>query len=618
MKNIIILCLTAFLSSFLYADDAPRLVVHLLDYLAKDYAGAVSENGQILSESEYAEQREFAELIVKTVDTTPALATQKEKVRELERAISSRAAPSLITPLARAIQQNVVQVTGLVISPRKWPDLKAGAELYARDCVICHGPTGAGDGPGAVGLDPPAANFRDPQRMAEVAPLGAFNTIRLGVPGTGMPPFPAFSDEQVWALAFYVVSLHHVAPSSTQKTDRTMLEQAATLPDSKLLELLGGDQMRLSSLRTTSAEHGNTLELAMSMLKQTNETAARGDWASAKELALKAYLEGIEPVEPRLKGLSADLLPEVETAYSEVRDAVNQRDMGRVEKAISHAQDITRDVDLLIQDKKLDPRLAFFASSGILLREGFEAALLIISLLSVIRATGFRRAAYWVHGGWLLAVLLGLASWFLIGIVFDISGAQRELLEGGTSLLAVVILLSVGFWLHKHSEIERWTRFLKEKVQHALDGKNLLALAVISFLAVFREALETVLFLRVLWLDADASSRLSLLSGVGATGVLVIAAAWFVLHKSTRLPVAQIFKLSSFIMAVLAIILTGKGVHALQESGLISEHPIFSGLSLSLLGIYPDLAVIISQVLVLGLIVFFWQRNAKTARGQRN
>jgi hypothetical protein len=107
---------------------------------------------------------------------------------------------------------------------------------------------------------------------------------------------------------------------------------------------------------------------------------------------------------------------------------------------------------------------------------------------TVIRATGFRRASYWVHGGWLLAILLGIASWFLIGIVFDISGAQRELLEGGTSILVVVILLSVGFWLHKHIEIEQCTRFLKEKVQHAHDGKNLRGLAVISFLAVFRMA----------------------------------------------------------------------------------------------------------------------------------
>ena len=191
------------------------------------------------------------------------------------------------------------------------------------------------------------------------------------------------------------------------------------------------------------------------------------------------------------------------------------------------------------------------------------------------------------------------------------SGAQRELLEGSTSLVAVLVLIIVGFWLHKHSEIGRWTKFLKEKVQSAVDAKNLFGLASIAFLAVFREAFETVLFLRVLWFEADASAKSAMMTGTGVTIAFIILSSWAAVKYSAKLPINRLFQLSAYIMAGLAFILTGKGVHSLQESGIVSVHHIMPYLRWELIGIYPSQETLLSQLAVLAIISTLWLQGRR-------
>ena len=76
-------------------------------------------------------------------------------------------------------------------------------------------------------------------------------------------------------------------------------------------------------------------------------------------------------------------------------------------------------------------------------------------MLGVLRVGGERRAKLWGHGGWVGALLMGGLVWIFSGWILTISGAGRELMEGITSLVAVLVLLYVGFWLHSKTEIHR-------------------------------------------------------------------------------------------------------------------------------------------------------------------
>ncbi|MBC7530809.1 MAG: cytochrome c/FTR1 family iron permease [Oligoflexus sp.] len=626
MINRTLVLLLSFMSFSLFAEEqqhSARLVVHLLDYLAKDYPGAVDESGKIISESEYAEQVEFANTAFKASSEIPELAARediKNNIKSLHDSISAKAGPSKVTALARSIQVDLLAVTHLEVSPLRWPNREKAAKLFADNCSICHGASGAGDGPGGIALEPKPANFLDHEKMNEAAPLGEFNTIRLGVPGTGMAAFQNFSDEETWGLAFYVISLRHEKPTENIQLnfDDNLLKQAATLSDTNLAKVLGVDvnekNGKLATVRyhQENSEKVNTLDLSRTYLHDAEEAYKNGDQKSAKSSALRSYLEGIEPVEPRLKAQDPALVSQLETVMFAVRGAIEKNaSPDELHTAVEAALAKIDQADDSLKSKGIDSRVAFAAASGILLREGFEAALIILSLLSVVNALGARRAALWVHAGWVAALALGVVCWFVLGVLFDISGAQRELLEGGTSLVAVLVLIGVGFWLHRHSEIGRWTRFIKTKVKTAVDGKNLIGLATISFLAVFREAIESVLFLRVIWFDADNTAKTAMMTGTGLTLTFIIVSCWAAVKYSAKLPISQLFRISAYIMAVLAFILTGKGIHALQESGLISINHILPHLRWELIGIYPSTETLLAQVVIMSLIAFLWIQGRK-------
>jgi high-affinity iron transporter len=264
------------------------------------------------------------------------------------------------------------------------------------------------------------------------------------------------------------------------------------------------------------------------------------------------------------------------------------------------------------------PWVTFILTTGILMREGFEAVLILIALLAVIRAANDTTAEWWVHGGWITAVGAGVVAWFLSGWLMAISGVQRELLEGITALLAVAVLLYVGFWLHSRTEITRWRHFLDVQVRSALEGKKLWVLFTIAFMALFREAFECVLFLRAITLEGGASGTTAMLLGVAASFVILFGLSWALLRYSARIPIRRIFTFSSLLMAALAVILVGKGLHALQETGILAVTSTGWNWSSDLLGIYATWQTLIPQVVTVGVLYTLWvvgkRPSRKTAR----
>ena len=566
----------------------PRLLVHLLDYLARDYPGAVGPGGELLSASKYSEQLEFAHTALETSRQLPELQANPQLtsgVKELTDMIARKADPKAVSELAHILQDQVIKLVHLQTGPQDRPDLTRGLQIYQENCRSCHGEKGGGDGPAGTALQPQPANFLDQARMSKVMPLQAFNTVRLGVAGTPMPGFAQLSDADTWHVSYYILSL---LPGRQLPAWQEAASPAATLAHN------GKDAQ-------TALNHAKTL------LASALKAYAAGDFNAAKTQALQAYLEGIEPVEPRVKATSPEESATTEARMSDVRATIEAKaPLAKVTAAVAAANQQIAVLEALLTHAELSPSVAFIAASSILLREGFEAVLLIMALLGVIRASGSKRAALWVHGGWISALGVGFVAWLFSGYLLKISGAQREMMEAVTSLFAVVVLLIVGFWLHSRTEIGRWNRFLRVKVRAAVQNRSFLGLAGIAFIAVFREAFETVLFLRTIWLDSGEQARSALGLGVLLTLTLIIAGSWALLRYSTRIPVRKLFAFSAVVMALLAVILTGKGLHALQETGALTVTTALVPLRIETLGLFPTYETLVPQLLVLLLIIGLW------------
>jgi len=593
-----------------------RFVVHLLDYLATDYRGAVRD-GVVLSQTEYDEQLEFSGKALEFAKTIPSLNESPEVqsgllgLREL---VQEHGDADAVASLSRKLQARVIELSGLSVSPVHWPSIKQGETLFASNCTSCHGAMGDGKGPLAANLDPPPANFLDAERMSDLAPLHGFNTIRLGVPGTAMPGFTAFSDSDTWDLAFYIFSLRHHGQPRSFSVNEAALKEVATMSDRDLSRKMSPGEVSALRVYTPHAGAESYLSIATEGLDRALAEYLAGDVLNAKTYALHAYLEGIEPIEPRLRATDPELVSALERSMSGVRAEIGSgAPIAEIQKAIAEAKaDIVNATELL-KDKPLSPLVAFFGAAGVLLREGFEAVLVIVALLGVTRASGATKAVHYIHFGWVLAIFAGVAAWIASGYLVIMSGASRELMEGATSLLAVAMLLAVGFWLHSQTEIQRWKTCIECKVRKSLEGNTLYGLTLVAFIAVFREALETVLFLRAIWTESGDSQKTALAFGVGSSALLILGFTWALIRYSTKIPIKRLFTISALIMAALSVILAGKGIHSLQETGAVSVTTFPITLRWELFGVYPTYESILLQLATFIVAAGLWKLGSRPA-----
>lgn len=592
-------------------DRPAELVVHLLDYLAKDYAGAV-RNGNVVSSSEYAEQLEFAGLVQKNTGRSSALNSNpafRESVQKLLGLIEKKEDERRVAKIARELQKEAIRLSGIAIAPTSWPDLSSGEVLFKENCASCHGMDGRGDGPAGHALKPKPANFHDSDLMWSSSPYQFYNTIRLGVPDTAMNGFTRFSDGEVWALAFYLKALPHAnmkeRPSSLRKIS---LSEMASLTDEELSEKLkdeGDVPLMLATLRTHRGDSDpqNPFSLATELIEQSVRVAEHADYAEAEHLAIRGYLEGIEPLEPKIRANRPEAVEELEVKMAALRSAYSRKStLKEIERATASVLVVLEKIGNSFDRQKMSHEVAFIAAFSIFLREGFEAVLIIIVLLSIVHAMNRPDAVKWIHFGWISGVGLGLVAWFASGILVKMSGVNREVLEGLMSLLAVTVLLYVGFWLHRYSEAKKWKAYLEAMLKDRLSNKSRILLASVSFIAVFREAIEVVLFLRAIWLDLEPAGQRVAGTGVISSLGLLFAVSYFAVRECHRLPISLLFRICSWTMLILAVILAGKGTQSMQEAGIVSVSGLSSWLRLDLLGIYPSMQTLCAQAIV--IIVF--------------
>ncbi len=608
------------------ADADVATAWRLLDYIAVDYAGAVAQ-GQVTNETEYDEQVEFAgtvaDLIGKLPDK-PERAALQTGIGQLQAAIDAKADPATVARLARGLGAELLAAWPVPVAPAHPPDLERGVSLYQAQCASCHGTTGDGHGPAAGALEVPPIAFTDLERARERSLFALYQTITQGVDGTGMPSYAQLSSEDRWALAFVVGQFAFPAASAAEgerlwQTDATLrqhlpdLKALATLTPAALEQALGATTaddllawLRRHPQAVAPQGAAASLALARSRLAESLAAYRAGDARKAGSLALSAYLDGFEPIEPVLAARNSRLLNRVETAMGTLRGAIQRgADVGTVADHVASVDDLLDATAATLASGPASKLSSFVGAATILLREGLEALLIVVAMLAFLRKADRPDVVRYVHAGWIGALIAGALTWAAATWLIQISGASRELTEGFGSVLAAVVLISVGIWMHGKAQAEQWQRYIREKMSHALGGRTGWLLLALAFIVVYREVFETILFFVALWSEGNGGA---LLAG-GATAVVALAViAWAMLRWSRHLPLSKFFSYSALLMAVLAVILAGKGMGALQEAGLIGITPIAWMPRLTLLGIVPTLQTLGAQAATLAALAigFLW------------
>jgi high-affinity iron transporter len=612
-------------------ETAPSAQVawRLLDYLAVDYAGAV-QGGRVVSPSEYAEMGEFSASVRDRLAGLPKTAVQPQLIREaddLKAAIGRKAPPAEIADRAHKLGGELLQAYPTPLAPTTAPDLARGAKLYAEQCSACHGATGNADGPNAKGLDPKPVAFSEITRARQRSVFGLYQVIGQGLDGTAMPSFAHLPTQDRWALAFYVGRFafddaQAKAGEQLWKRDALLRSRFATLQaltqtaPSALARDIGEDPARqvTAYLRrdpeAVGAQGVGSLAVVRAKLSQSLAAYESGDRKAAQELALAAYLDGFEPIEPALTARDSALMTRVEGAMGELRASLSAgAPAASVKVKVERIGALLDAAERALSPEKASPAAAFAGAFTILLREGLEALLIVVAMVAFLRKAERRDVLPYVHAGWASALGAGALTWAAATYLISISGASRELTEGFGSLLSAVVLISVGVWMHGKGQADAWQSYIKEKLSAALSRRSAWFLFLLAFVVVYREVFETILFYAALW---SQGGRLAMLSGAGVAVLALGLIAWALLSFSKRLPIAQFFSYSALLIAVLAVVLAGKGVAALQEAGLLDIRPLAILPRIELLGVFPTWEGLGAQVLTIAAIVIgFWLTSRK-------
>lgn len=606
-------------------DDDVQTAWRLLDYVAVDYRGAVAD-GQVISAPEYAEMTEFSGAVEAKITALPVTSNRASLVAEAQAfrsMVAGKAAPDDVGKAARALGTHLLAAYPVPLAPTKTPDLSRGAALYAENCASCHGFNGDGHGPDAAKLKPAPVAFRDAGRARERSPFALYQVIGQGLDGTAMRSFSELPSQDRWALAFYASRFAFTDSDKGEqiwKTDAGLrsrvpnLAALAGLTPAALGREIGQDKadavmayLRAHPEAVTEVRAGS-LTVAHEKLQASIAAYAAGDREAAKKLALSAYLDEFEPVEPALAARDGTLMGRIEAEMGNLRAMIGRGEpVAAVKDQVAVLDTLFSDAEEVLSPDAASTASTFIGAFTILLREGVEALLIVVAMIAFLRKADRGEMVRHVHSGWVVALFAGGITWAIATFFIGVSGASRELTEGFGSLFAAVVLLSVGIWMHGKSQAGEWQRYINETLGKALSRSSAWFLFGLAFIVVYREVFETILFYAAL--TAQGSGAV-ILAGAGSAIALLGIIAWVMLRFSAKLPVSEFFKYSSVLIAVLAVVLAGKGVAALQEAGMIDIAPLVQIPRIPVLGVFPTWESVGAQLLTLGVVaVGAWYNN---------
>jgi high-affinity iron transporter len=548
-----------------------RRVVAAASLAAKEYAlGVTPAGGQIVQPEEVDEAKLFIQQAQFDVPSLPVSVrvAAGQMLPTIGAMLDRLAPPDSVRLVADNLIARITTAAGgpKVIEqlPASAPSLERGAVVYKERCAACHGAAGRGDGPKAKTLDgPPPANLADASTMGGTTLLEIFRRVSIGVPGTAMPEFAEdIPVEDRWAVAAYVAAMQYggSATAATFAAVRRQVDSALVLRSDKI--------------------------------------------------AFEAYLT-FEQVETEVRAKNGGLASELETTFGWLRTraahaddaerrAIRERLLAGLERA-----------ERVVADRPSAMGL-FVSSFFLLVREGFEAILIVAALMTFLAKAGApQRRRDVARGAW-LAGGASLITWVLVELLFQITPGQREAIEGGTMLLAAAVLFYVSYWLLSKIEAAKWTAFVRGKMQSALSSGSGTALTAVAFLAVYREGFETILFYKALFTSAGASG-VPVVGGIAA-GVVGLVAVYVLINQlGLRVAMKPFFAVTGAMLYYMAFVFAGKGVAELQGARIVPLTVLEGAPRIPFLGIYPTVESLVVQglLLALALVAAAWALRPK-------
>jgi high-affinity iron transporter len=344
----------------------------------------------------------------------------------------------------------------------------------------------------------------------------------------------------------------------------------------------------------------------------------KDDVLKAKDQINEAYFgpyEGGQMEKAVRLNVSAKSNAEVEIKFRDIKKSItNKEDYSVIESKTNDLLDTLRKLAREMDGNTTDSFGVFLSSLLIILREGFEAILILGAIIAYLVKSGNSDKVKVIYQAAIVAVIASAITAYAIKSVFNVSGASQEILEGVTMLIAVVVLFSMSFWLISKVEAKKWQNYIEGKVKQSIGKGSTAALWATVFLAVYREGAETVLFYMAMFSGADESNTNMILTGLLVGTVALVIMFIVIRYGAIKIPIKPFFIGTSILMYYLAFTFAGQGINELQAGNAVSVTTI-NAPTIGFLGVFPTLETISVQALLVIItfaLIFYNKFSKKT------
>ncbi|MDO5088627.1 MAG: FTR1 family protein [Leptotrichiaceae bacterium] len=364
-------------------------------------------------------------------------------------------------------------------------------------------------------------------------------------------------------------------------------------------ELKTGIQEFLDGKKIEKNTEKITLKEAIDLLEEGLKAFETGD-KSAGQVKIRKFIQVWPVVEGDVSTRNGALYTKVETQTPIIMVKGEEKEyQEQLQKLITELSQIDTKAEYTFAD-------AMF----ILLREGVEALLIVLALVGGLKAANQKKGLKWVYSGAAAGITASVVIAVALQKLFPAvsSGTNREILEGVVGIFAVIMMIGIGVWLHSKSSVKAWNEYMEKKMNVVVSTGSFVSMFALSFLAVFREGAETILFYAGI---LPLISMKNLIIGiVAALGILVIIAL-ILIYTSSRIKVHRIFFILTWTIYFLAFKMLGVSIHMLQVVGIIPLHIVHFIPTVEILGIYANWEVLISQIAFIILITCITLKKEK-------
>ncbi|TDL98409.1 hypothetical protein ERX27_02945 [Macrococcus brunensis] len=373
---------------------------------------------------------------------------------------------------------------------------------------------------------------------------------------------------------------------SKETPDKESAVQHLNQLKQELVDYLSGKEAKTTEKKDVS--------ILSTYLKDADQQIEDNDLESAKA-TLSQFVVDWPNVEGDIRTSNAALYTEIEQKVPDYAGSLND----------NNKTDIQQDLKQLNQKIQLaisKTNYTFIDAALIMLREGVEALLIIMALISVTKKARQPKGTRWIIVGGLIGLLMSIVIAFIFNRYFSGIGQGRELIEAIVGLLSVLMMLAIGMWLHSKSSLQNWQRFIDKNMAQAMTSGSILSFSFVSFLSIFREGAETIIFYAGI---AGKISTGQLLTGIGLALIILVLIAVFFEQLTRVIPIRQLFFWMSVLIFLLAFKILGVSLHTFQVLNMLPTTTIKGLPFISLIGFYPTVETLIPQLIFIAVISFY-------------